>query len=122
MQPPVGRPVTQGPNYQQPPAFAYGQQQMPMQPTMQPTMQPPSVLNYANNREVPTAITCHNCRGSVTTTMVKQPGRVTFAWALILGMSCGLCCVPFFVDGCQDKVHFCPRCGVEAGKKHARMC
>lgn len=112
---PVGRPIqpvqhtpAYQPNYQ--PGF-----------TQQPAVVLPSTLNYANNRDHPTAITCSNCRSPVTTVVNKQPGKVTFAWALILGMSCGLCCVPFCVDSCLDKIHYCPRCGAEAGKKHARF-
>jgi lipopolysaccharide-induced tumor necrosis factor-alpha factor len=84
-------------------------------------MMQPTNLNFANNRDQPTVITCTNCRTQVTTVMNKQPGKVTFAWALILGLSCGLCCVPFCVDSCLDKIHYCPKCGAEAGKKFARF-
>jgi lipopolysaccharide-induced tumor necrosis factor-alpha factor len=81
----------------------------------------PTNLNFANNRDQPTLITCPNCRTQVTTVVNKQPGKAAFVWAIILGVSCGLCCVPFCVDSCQDKYHYCPKCGAEAGKKTAKL-
>jgi lipopolysaccharide-induced tumor necrosis factor-alpha factor len=116
---PMGRPIQATtspyqPNMYQNQTAAYSQQNQPM-------MVQPSNLNFANNRDHPTNLTCTNCRSQVTTVVNKQPGKVAFAWALILGMSCGLCCVPFCVDSCQDKIHYCPRCGAEAGKKFAKF-
>lgn len=108
---PVGRPVSQ-PSYSMP-------QQVYVQPMMMAPQ--PAVPTYANNRDFPTVINCPNCHERVTTTVNKTPGKTTFAWAIILGMACGLCCVPFCIDSCMDKIHYCPRCGAETGKKHARF-
>ncbi|KAF2883733.1 hypothetical protein ILUMI_22440 [Ignelater luminosus] len=65
----------------------------------------------------PQPITCPHCHNHVTSRLEVEPGMKTHLFAFILCMFvCIPCClVPYCVDSCQNRNHYCPSCGAYLG-------
>jgi lipopolysaccharide-induced tumor necrosis factor-alpha factor len=85
----------------------------------------PNMQNYrsdANDSPVPVIVKCPFCGFIGPTIVDMQPGGATWGWCIIMAIFTGCCCIPFCIDGCQDKYHYCERCGAQVGVKIATMC
>lgn len=81
------------------------------------------MLGYsADGIPFPARIICPSCRIEITTYIKIQPGVNTWICCLFLGVTIGCCCIPFFIQDCNDKIHFCPNCHVKVGRKEYRIC
>jgi len=58
---------------------------------------------------------------SVPTIVNQEIGNTTFLWCAFLCCVNPLCCcLPFMLDSCLDKNHYCPNCGNNILRKHQR--
>lgn len=80
------------------------------------TVQP--LPQTANGIPYPAKIICPYCK-EVTTTYIKvQAGTGTYICCCVLLWFTLFCaCLPFCIDDCKDKVHFCPKCQHQVGLK-----
>ncbi|XP_038588723.1 cell death-inducing p53-target protein 1 homolog [Micropterus salmoides] len=88
--------------------------QMTPQPVQMVQQQPIQVMICSGDLgDVPTLTTCRNCGQRVETRVVYQSG--VLAWlicglCLLIGLWCGCCVIPFFMDRCKDAHHYCSKC------------
>lgn len=75
-----------------------------------------------NTYNYPTTISCPNCRSTVLTVVNLESGNTTYLWCTFLGccVSPLLCCIPFLMESCLDKSHYCPHCGHNILRKHQK--
>ena len=60
---------------------------------------------------------CPNCGQQIVTRVNNKVGGITWAWAIGLCLTVGLCCIPFCVPACMDQEHFCPNCNTLVGTR-----
>ncbi|GJQ70746.1 hypothetical protein Trydic_g678 [Trypoxylus dichotomus] len=63
------------------------------------------------------ALNCPHCRQQIVTRTETKASTKTHIIALILCL-CGCwlcCCIPYCVDSCQNKNHYCPHCSAYLG-------
>ncbi len=81
---------------------------------------------YRNNRkyQYPIQIRCPCCKLHVTSVVNQEPGNTTYAWlgTCLICFGIPFCLIPYFVDGCLDKNHYCPSCGFNILRKHQSCC
>ena len=79
-----------------------------------------------NNRkyQYPIQIRCPCCKLHVTSVVNQEPGNTTYAWlgTCLICFGIPFCLIPYFVDGCLDKNHYCPNCGFNILRKHQSCC
>ncbi|XP_049801594.1 lipopolysaccharide-induced tumor necrosis factor-alpha factor homolog [Schistocerca nitens] len=65
----------------------------------------------------PTLLACPYCHATILTRVEVSPSSNTHIMAMLLGCLGGILCIwiPYVVDSCQSKKHFCPRCGAYLG-------
>ncbi|KAF2897088.1 hypothetical protein ILUMI_09088 [Ignelater luminosus] len=62
----------------------------------------------------PQRVTCPSCRSSITTRVEAESStRTHIIAALLCLVSC--CCLPYLIDSCKNKNHYCPSCGAYLG-------
>uniref|UniRef100_A0A8C9RF78 Si:dkeyp-75b4.8 n=1 Tax=Scleropages formosus TaxID=113540 RepID=A0A8C9RF78_SCLFO len=118
---PQSHPQPQSQPQPQPQSHPQLQPQLELQPQLQvvPTYivttqaQTQGVLFCGNLGGHPCQTTCTNCQQKITTRVIYKPGA--FSWLMcfvfvILGLFCGCCLIPFFVDSFEDAHHSCPLC------------
>ncbi|KAG8432904.1 hypothetical protein GDO86_017243 [Hymenochirus boettgeri] len=75
--------------------------------------------------EYPAYTVCPSCRENVVTLVVFQCGILTwllcFITALLGGLLCCCCFVPFCINEVKDADHYCPRCNAHIFK-YKRLC
>lgn len=66
---------------------------------------------------VPTTTSCPHCHATITTTIETEANTKTHLFALLLCVfGCWpCCCIPYCMDSCQSKKHFCPNCRAYLG-------
>ncbi|ENN78573.1 lipopolysaccharide-induced tumor necrosis factor-alpha factor [Dendroctonus ponderosae] len=65
----------------------------------------------------PTRTVCPHCHANIVSTMEVEANTKTHLFALILCLfGCWpCCCIPYCMDSCQSKKHFCPNCRAYLG-------
>ncbi|KZV92810.1 hypothetical protein EXIGLDRAFT_836165 [Exidia glandulosa HHB12029] len=77
--------------------------------TMQPYAQegpPPASLNA-----YPASVKCPHCNKTGISRVEYEAGTKTHIWAVVSGVCCLMCCVPYLINGTKDCSHFCSHCG-----------
>ncbi|KAH7098340.1 LITAF-like zinc ribbon domain-containing protein [Auriculariales sp. MPI-PUGE-AT-0066] len=54
---------------------------------------------------------CPQCGQTATTSIEHKTGKSTHIWAIITGVCCGMCCVPYLINTWKDVEHKCGSCG-----------
>ncbi|XP_023324383.1 lipopolysaccharide-induced tumor necrosis factor-alpha factor homolog [Eurytemora carolleeae] len=115
---------TQPQGWTSPPPYYEGDQQPTQQ---QPTTHHTNVVHVVQNIKYgrqPVQTTCGNCRSTIVTATEADTGVVAFAIAAgfcVVGLWCGCCCIPFFMDSLKDVKHTCPNCNALLGTFKAGM-
>jgi len=82
----------------------------------QPPPRPATVVYVAN---VPTlgpkstVMNCPHCNENIHTKTNYSSGLLTWlisGGCAFLGLICGCCLIPFYMDDCKDVEHYCPKC------------
>ncbi|KAF7267722.1 hypothetical protein GWI33_019080 [Rhynchophorus ferrugineus] len=110
MYPPGAYPPPPQPGYPPPPQAGYPPIGMPT-PSVGHTVIVTTTSPAAYGPE-PIGVTCPYCHAAITTTVETEPNTKTHLSALLLFV-CGCwlcCCIPYCMDSCQSKKHFCPNC------------
>ena len=70
----------------------------------------------------PVQLSCPCCKMNVPTVVNQESGNTTYTWCAAIGccISPLFCCLPFVMDSCLDKAHYCPNCGHNILRKHQR--
>ncbi|CAG9770576.1 unnamed protein product [Ceutorhynchus assimilis] len=65
----------------------------------------------------PMRTSCPHCHASITSAIETEPNTKTHLFALLLCVfGCWpCCCLPYCMDSCQSKKHFCPNCRAYLG-------
>lgn len=63
------------------------------------------------------ATTCPHCHAAIVTTVETEANTKTHLFAILLcAFGCWPCCfIPYCMDSCQSKKHFCPNCRAYLG-------
>jgi lipopolysaccharide-induced tumor necrosis factor-alpha factor len=101
---PMGNPMPS----QNPPIYAGA---LPYQPAL-----------TTRNSPIPIRIKCDICGNIGVTNVLLKAGRTAWIWCLVMGFTTGCCCIPFCIDNCQDRCHYCSKCGAQVGVNEAEMC
>ncbi|XP_043486160.1 lipopolysaccharide-induced tumor necrosis factor-alpha factor homolog [Polistes fuscatus] len=66
----------------------------------------------------PRVMTCPHCRQNISTRIDTESNTKTHLFALLLCLvGCWPCvCIPYCMDTCLVKKHYCPSCGVFLGE------
>ncbi|XP_074027498.1 uncharacterized protein isoform X2 [Leptinotarsa decemlineata] len=66
----------------------------------------------------PASFKCPYCREQITTNVKTEPTTATHLWAVCLCILGGLMCVwiPYCIDSCQGRTHYCPKCNAYLGR------
>ncbi|KAF2887811.1 hypothetical protein ILUMI_18362 [Ignelater luminosus] len=77
--------------------------------TCVPAPPPPTIYG-----PVPAMATCPSCNCRITSRVEAEASAKTHILAVLL---CGLCCccIPYCMDSCKNKNHYCPNCGAFLG-------
>ena len=66
-------------------------------------------------------LSCPCCKNSVQSLVNHESGNTSVVWFATLLCCVGqCCCLPFMLDDCLDKVHYCPNCGYQILRKHSK--
>ena len=78
----------------------------------------PSISNY----NYPSTLTCPCCKNAVLTVVNLESGNTTYLWCVTIGLCISplCCCIPFLMESCLDKSHYCPNCGHNIMRKHQK--
>lgn len=103
----------QQPGYPTQPGYVAGQ---PMQQG-NTTVVVTTIPVLAQYGPTPQPITCPHCHNPITTRLETEAGMRTHLIALLLCIiGCIPCClIPYCVDSCQNRNHYCPSCGAFLG-------
>ncbi|KAF2903846.1 hypothetical protein ILUMI_02330 [Ignelater luminosus] len=66
---------------------------------------------------VPQAMTCPHCHNNITTKIQAVAGMKThlFALALCIFLCIPCCLIPYCIDSCKTRNHYCSSCGTYLG-------
>ncbi|RZB40666.1 zf-LITAF-like domain containing protein [Asbolus verrucosus] len=81
-------------------------------------MAAPSNVTYVNYGPVPQPVTCPFCNAKGHSVVKAQASTKTHIIAALLfffGACCCCCFIPYCVDSCKNKNHFCPQCHAYLG-------
>jgi hypothetical protein len=77
----------------------------------------PVVINFNSSLPIdasmfpyPAKVFCTSCNAERQTITQTTPGAGTWIACLLLGFTVGCCCIPFFIESCNDKIHTCCYC------------
>ncbi|CAK68912.1 unnamed protein product (macronuclear) [Paramecium tetraurelia] len=77
----------------------------------------------AQGSVIPIQMQCKYCRKIGTTIMQHRAGPQTWIVSFLLFIFfLPLFFLPFLLENCKDKVHYCPNCGQCVGKKKYKLC
>eukprot|EP00931_Biecheleriopsis_adriatica_P096176 TRINITY_DN69828_c0_g1_i1.p1 TRINITY_DN69828_c0_g1~~TRINITY_DN69828_c0_g1_i1.p1 ORF type:complete len:129 (-),score=17.11 TRINITY_DN69828_c0_g1_i1:94-480(-) len=85
-----------------------------------PNLQMPHVIYETGFGDFPQRFTCQWCGTSGTSIVQSEVSGGTMALAgviCVIGCDCGCCLIPFCLDSCKEKQHFCPSCGRMVARK-----
>ncbi|KAF2883734.1 hypothetical protein ILUMI_22441 [Ignelater luminosus] len=63
----------------------------------------------------PQPTTCLYCHKQITTTVVNDPTVRTHQMAFLLCIFCCMPCIPYCMNSCQNRNHYCPNCDAFLG-------
>ncbi|KAB0795883.1 hypothetical protein PPYR_09944 [Photinus pyralis] len=96
--------------YPQVPGNQVPQQQYPTAPMPAPTVMSTPASFGPNSA----TLTCPYCHKGITTLVRAESSSKTHLFAVLLCfVSC--CCIPYFMDSCKNKNHYCPSCNAFLG-------
>ncbi|XP_057663068.1 lipopolysaccharide-induced tumor necrosis factor-alpha factor homolog [Diorhabda carinulata] len=108
------------PGFQPPPQGGY---QGPPQSGFRPQQDTQTVIVTHTVAHVPvgpspTSTTCPSCHAQIVTSVETETTTKTHLFALLLCLfGCWpCCCIPYCMDSCQAKTHYCPNCRAYIGK------
>ncbi|KAJ8956991.1 hypothetical protein NQ318_012156 [Aromia moschata] len=90
--------------------------------TQQPGFAPPPAQVVVHHTPLvlgpnPQSITCPSCHAQITTAVELENSTKTHLIALVLCLVCFPCvCVPYCMDSCKSKNHYCPNCRAYLGR------
>ncbi|XP_047105285.1 lipopolysaccharide-induced tumor necrosis factor-alpha factor homolog [Schistocerca piceifrons] len=101
----------------QPPPYAEPQPQPAPPPSTANVQQPVLVATEVVIGPESCSLVCPFCHASVKTRVDVVSNSRTHCSACVLCLVGGLCCmwIPYCMDSCKSKIHYCPKCGAYIG-------